>query len=165
MRTTRILAFTMSTVLAAPGSDRPTDIAAVVSRPVVTAVQSPVSGAEKPTNDSPIAETPMDDILKAVKAAKDRGAETAAGDIKGGKLRILYFGKPWSGGKPLVDESTGYRVQIVGGCVVSDSFVAEVDAYNRAMRDWHAKYKTQVAPKTAPPERPPVTTGNSQPLS
>ena len=76
---------------------------------------------------------------KEVAAAKAQGAETAAQDIKAGVFRILYFGEPYSNDKPLVDDATGFRVQIVAGCVVSSQFVAEADAYNKAMRDWHSK--------------------------
>ena len=74
-----------------------------------------------------------------LEAAKRQGAETAAQDIKAGVLRILYYGKPFPTGKPLVDAGTGYCLQIVGGCSLSNCFVAEVDAYNQAMCDWHAK--------------------------
>lgn len=80
-------------------------------------------------------------------AAKERGAAAAARDIKAGTLRILYWGIPWSVGKPLVDEATGYRVQVIAGCVVGEAFTTEVQAYNSAMRDWHARPKAATAPK------------------
>jgi hypothetical protein len=99
----------------------------------LAAEDSPIRSPQVSANDSP----------KAVAAAKERGATTATKDIKAGKFRILYFGKPWSAGKPLVDDATGYRVQIVGGCDVTKEFVAEVEAYNRAMRDWHSKSKAE----------------------
>lgn len=91
--------------------------------------ESPISSAAISTDNSPA----------AVAAAKDRGAATAAKDIKAGILRVLYFGEPWSLNKPLVDDATGYRIQIVEGCVVTEPFVAEVEAYNSAMRAFHAK--------------------------
>jgi hypothetical protein len=91
--------------------------------------KSPIHSPEMGPNATP----------EKVEAAKLQGAETATQDIKDGVFRILYHGEPYSTGKPLVDEATGYRVQIVGGCVVSSQFVAEADAYNQAMRDWHAK--------------------------
>jgi hypothetical protein len=99
--------------------------------PALAGEKSPITSPEIGTNSSP----------KAVEAAKLQGATTASKDIKAGELRILHFGQPWSKGKPLVDEATGYRVQIVGGCVVTKAFVAEVTAYNQAMRDWHTKTK------------------------
>jgi len=90
--------------------------------------KSPIRSPEMGPNATP----------EKVEAAKLQGAETAAQDIKAGVFRILYYGEPYPL-KPLVDEATGYRVQIVAGCVVSSQFVAEADAYNQAMRDWHAK--------------------------
>ncbi len=83
-------------------------------------------------------ETGNDATPEQVEAAKAQGAETAAADIKAGVYRILYYGKPYPL-KPLVDEATGYRVQIVGGCIVTKTFVAEANAYNQATRDWYAK--------------------------
>lgn len=76
---------------------------------------------------------------QAVAAAAEDGMLAARRDIIRGKLRILYCGKPWSNGKPLVDDATSYPVEILAGCTVSPAFVAAVDAYNRAMRDEHAK--------------------------
>ncbi len=75
---------------------------------------------------------------QAIAIAKKQGATTAARDIKAGRLRILYFGKPWPPNKPRVDDTTEYPIMIVGGCIVGQPFVAEVAAYNRAMRGWHA---------------------------
>lgn len=106
-------------------------IATAVACPTLAAEQSPITSSAMSTNNSP----------EAVVAAKTRGQKTATKDIKAGELRILHFGQPWSNGKPLVDETTGYRVQIVGGCLVGEPFVAEVEAYNKTMRDWHAKTK------------------------
>ncbi len=96
------------------------------------AEDSPISSLQVSTNNSP----------KCIAAAKERGAATAAKDIKAGKLRILHFGQPWSANKPLVDEATGYRVQIIADCIVGKEFAAEVEAYNRSMREWHAKAKS-----------------------
>lgn len=98
--------------------------------------ESPIVSKEISTDNSPA----------AVAAAKERGAATAAKDIKAGTLRILYYGKPW-GGKTLIDEATGYRVQIVAGCDVSEVFVAEVEAYNSAVCAFHAKKPTNAKPR------------------
>ena len=100
-------------------------------------------------DESPIVSKDIsaDNSPAAVAAAKERGAATASKDIKAGTLRILYYGEPWSLGKPLIDETTGYRVQLVAGCVVTAPFTAEVEAYNRAMRDWHDKKKPATGPK------------------
>jgi hypothetical protein len=67
---------------------------------------------------------------------EELGRARAAADIKAGTVRILYYGKPWSLGKPLVDDATGLKVEIMEGCVVTAEFVAETDAYNAAMREW-----------------------------
>jgi hypothetical protein len=74
---------------------------------------------------------------KQIEIAKSRGRESAKRDIKNGIFRILYFGKPWSVGKPLIDETTGYKVQIVAGCIVTAEFVEEVGAYNAIMKKHH----------------------------
>jgi len=70
------------------------------------------------------------------KSPEQKGRERAAADIKAGTPRILYYGKPWSLGKPLVDEASGLRIEIAAGCCVMPEFVAETDAYNAAMRQW-----------------------------
>ena len=92
------------------------------------------------TDEFPISSTPisMDNSPAAVAAAKERGAATATKNIKSGTLRILCFGQPWPVGKALVDDATGYRVQILAGCDMTEPFVAEVEAYNAAMRAFHA---------------------------
>jgi hypothetical protein len=64
----------------------------------------------------------------------DKGIHRAQEDIKNGKIQILYYGKPWSVGKPLIDDETGLPVIIVEGCVVTTDFVEETDAYNKIMR-------------------------------
>lgn len=85
-------------------------------------------------------------------AVSERGTATAAKDIAAGTLRILHYGMPPStiGTHPL-DPSTGYRLQIVGGCVVSGQFVAEVDAYNKKMRE---HYVASRAPALTTPAGP-----------
>lgn len=110
-------------------------IAATVAWPVRAGEKSPITSPEMGDSSNP----------KEVEAAGVRGAATAAKDINAGTLRIFYYGKPWSNGKPLVDETTGYRVQIIGGCAVSSSFRAEVGAYNQTMRDWHTKSEKEKA--------------------
>lgn len=104
---------------------------------VFAADESPITSQEISADNSPA----------AVATAKERGTATAAKDITAGTFRILYFGEPWSVGKPFVDDATGYRIQIIGGCVVTTPFVAEVEAYNSAMRDFHAKHNKTAKPK------------------
>ncbi|MBI5819874.1 MAG: hypothetical protein HZA88_12895 [Verrucomicrobia bacterium] len=107
------------------------------SVPLVACEKHPISNPQNSPDNSP----------KSIAAAKERGAAHAIRDIKAGKPRILYFGKPWSVGKPLVDDPTGYPVEIVGDCSVTKAFVAEVEAYNSVMRDWYAKAKPTEASK------------------
>jgi hypothetical protein len=63
------------------------------------------------------------------------GISKAQRDIAGGKMRILYFGKPWSVDKPLIDGQSGLPIEIVAGCDVTVDFVQETEAYNRTMRE------------------------------
>ena len=79
---------------------------------------------------------------EAVEAARKQGAATAAKDIKAGKLRILYYGKPLRVDLFPTDEATGYPVQVVAGCEASATFHAEADAYNLAMFEWFQKQKS-----------------------
>jgi beta-lactamase regulating signal transducer with metallopeptidase domain/DNA-binding beta-propeller fold protein YncE len=80
------------------------------------------------------------DFLKSVRpdtritdpAAK--GRELADIDLKAGTKRILYYGKPWSAGKPLIDDDTGLPVEIVSGCIVTRDFTLLVEAYNATIR-------------------------------
>ena len=92
-------------------------------------------------NSSPIKATLLDETTpKSIQEAKARGIRTAQKDIQDGILRILYYGPPWSAGKPLVDGETGYRIQLVSGCVVTELIRKEIDSYNLTMRD---HYKTE----------------------
>ena len=93
--------------------------------------------------DSPITSPPVseDHSPTAVAAAAERGAATAAKDIHAGTFRILYAGAPLPPDWPSQDEETGYRIQVVGGCIGDAVFDAEVEGYNRAMREWHAHHK------------------------
>lgn len=66
--------------------------------------------------------------------AREKGEAQAKADIAKGTMQILYYGKPWSMGKPLLDDETHLPVKIVAGCCVVPEFVAETDAYNAVMR-------------------------------
>lgn len=99
-------------------------LAALLATSLQGEEQSPITSREIAPDNSPA----------AVEVARKLGAASAARDIAAGRFRILYYGIPWSVGKPLVDDRTGYQVQVIGGCVVSEPFVAEVNAYNEQMR-------------------------------
>lgn len=71
----------------------------------------------------------------AVKEPAKEGRKHASADIRRGLTRILYFGKPWSQGKPFIDDETKYPVAIADGCVVGKDFVSFVGEYNRAMKE------------------------------
>ncbi len=82
------------------------------------------------------------ETASALAAARERGARSAQTDIQRGIFRILDYGAPLppnSGRR--VDPQTHYSLESIGGCVVSRRFAVEVEAYNDAMRAWHAKHK------------------------
>ncbi len=66
--------------------------------------------------------------------AKASGIAKANKDIQAGVLRILHLGDDWPTGKPLVDEVTGYRVELLTATTMTP---AELEAYNQTMRDWY----------------------------
>ncbi len=72
---------------------------------------------------------------------KELGIKKANEDIKNGTIQIQYYGKPWSVGKPLIDDETGLPVKIIEGCVVTKEFQEEIDAYNTLMRLQATKIK------------------------
>ena len=110
----------------------------LISLSIAAAATLPLRGEDSPISSRAIS---ADDGPAAVAASQERGTASAEKDIKAGTFRILYFGIPWPVNKPLVDKATGYRVQVVGGCVAGTTFAAEVNAYNGVMRDWHDKHK------------------------
>jgi hypothetical protein len=69
-----------------------------------------------------------------VRSAADRGRARAAAAAAAGRARVLHYGKPWSAGKPLVDDASGLPVEVLGGCAVTAEFCEETDAYNAAAR-------------------------------
>jgi hypothetical protein len=70
--------------------------------------------------------------------AKVLGIAKANKDIQAGTLRILHSGDDWPTGKPLVDDVTGYRVELVTATTMTP---AEFEAYNQAMREWYLAHK------------------------
>ncbi len=72
-------------------------------------------------------------LLQALR--KQGGQSLANEDIQAGNFRILYLSKPTPAGAPLLDEATGYPMEIIADD--SANLVDEVAVYNRAMRDWH----------------------------
>lgn len=106
----------------------------------------PVKIEIRPKEAARIKSPPLstDNSPAAVAAAKARGTTSAQADIAAGKPAIVYYGKPWSQGKPLVDDETGLPVEIAAeaGCEVTACFEAEAAAYNEAIRKWHAASAT-----------------------
>ena len=97
------------------------------------------------SEDSPIPEPTVSDPKDAVAitAAAARGSQAATKDIERGVLRILDYGPPLPPGmEHRTDPETGYILQNISGCVVTERFIAEVDAYNRTMRTWHANHRS-----------------------
>ena len=104
-----------------------------------------MADAAKPETRAKVASAPQQTAgalagagVSELAAARVRGAENAARDIHAGTLRILSLDKSLPSSKQLIDEVTGYRVELVGDPNPSVAFVAEVEAYNQVMRDWHA---------------------------
>lgn len=87
----------------------------------------------------------------ATAVSQDGGSVIANKDISAGVLRNLYLGKYFiaktphecsqlqTDGLPLVDDVTGYRIEIISGCYSTARLIEEVDHYNQAMREWHAR--------------------------
>ena len=88
-----------------------------------------------------------DSSPEAIARAKQQGIQTAQADIKAGHPVIVYFGIPWSMGKPLIDDATGLPIEIAAGCTVTGVFAAEVNAYNDTVRAWYAKDKSTTTSK------------------
>lgn len=70
--------------------------------------------------------------------AKALGAHKANSDIQAGELRILHFVDDWPANKPMLDEATGYRVELRERYELTTE---ELEAYNHTMREWHLKQK------------------------
>ncbi|MFZ2654338.1 MAG: hypothetical protein WAX69_05440 [Victivallales bacterium] len=86
-------------------------------------------GCTKSSDDTPS----IKDSKKLINF-KEKGIARAKEDIANGKMKILYYGKPWSQGKPLVDDNSGLPIEIVSGCSVTPEFQEETDSYNDTMR-------------------------------
>ena len=98
---------------------------------------------ESPIKSSP---TSKDSTLKTLAKAAKLGAATAATDIKAGKLRILEYGGV-SNSLITKDDETGFSLLLVAGCHYTAQVEAEADAYNKVMREWHAKNLKTSTPK------------------
>jgi hypothetical protein len=99
------------------------------------AASAPASDAVASAGQRSEAEKPVAAAKKSVTLvdAGALGVAKANQDIHAGVLRILVA--DWPADKSLVDEATGYRVELA-----ADLVPAELDAYNQTMRDW---FKTQ----------------------
>jgi hypothetical protein len=96
------------------------------------------------TGDSPILPPRESESSspQALAAAKERGTRAAAHDIQRGTVRILDYGMPLpSNSGHRTDRITGYPLESIAGCVVTERFTTEVEAYNDAMRTWQTKHK------------------------
>lgn len=104
-------------------------------------------GAAMPTK------TNVDDENSALaEAIKMEGGKAIANkDIQAGKLRLLKIEEqltkgldtvkcPQPASQPLrIDALTSYKIVMINVCATSEDLSKEVDNYNQAMRDWHAK--------------------------
>lgn len=99
--------------------------------------ESPIKSSSTSTDISP----------KAIATAAEQGTKNASADIAAGRLRILEYGEPRQITEATKDPETGFGILSVAGCKVPALVRAEADAYNRAMRDWHAKNVKTSTPK------------------
>ena len=97
------------------------------SRPENSRPDNSVAAAAKPTLAR--------NITLAQAISKEGGKAMANKDIQAGNLRILYLSKSAPAAAPLLDEVTGYRIELIADDAAN--LAAEVAAYNQAMRDWH----------------------------
>ena len=111
---------------------------------VATLIAFAVVVSTAATEQSPIP-PPRDgesESAQALATAKARGIRSAQADIKRGLFRILDFGEPLPPGTGRrVDPQTRYPLESIWGCVVTERFTAEVEAYNNTMRAWHTKHR------------------------
>ena len=111
-------------------------VAALVAFTVVASIaateHSPIPPPRDGESNSP----------KSLAVARERGIHSAQSDIKREVFRILDFGEPLPPGTGRrADPQTQYPLQSIWGCVVTERFTTEVEAYNETMRAWHAKHK------------------------
>ena len=92
------------------------------------------SAEQKSEAEKPAAVSKRSAVLPKIGATKAQGIAKAKQDIQAGVLRILAT--EWPANKLLVDEATGYHVQ-----VVKDLAAEELAAYNQTMRDWYMEKK------------------------
>ena len=111
-------------------------VAALVAFTVVTSIAATEQSPIPPPRDG------ESEGAQALAAAKARGIRSAQADIKRGVLRILDFGEPLPPGTGRrIDPQTRYPLESIWGCVVTERFTTEVEAYNSTMRSWHAKHR------------------------
>ena len=80
---------------------------------------------------------------EAVTAAKAAGIAAAQNDIRSCVFRLRDYGEPIPPEFYKIDPETGYHIQRIHNCDASPTkaFLAEIEAYNHVMRDWHKKHK------------------------
>jgi hypothetical protein len=105
------------------------------------------------TDDAPISTplTALDNGPAAIAAARERGVANARRDIDAGRLRIVFLSETGEIHGPLGhhDPETGYIRYRIAGCEATEAFLAEVDAYNNVMREFHAQQKQRSASNQA----------------
>ncbi|MFW5431873.1 MAG: hypothetical protein ACKE5M_03145 [Methylophilaceae bacterium] len=125
----------------APAESRATSIAVVEADAVESAIESndgKVAGATGRMESSDAASKPSLAARKQNLPAGESvsGKALAKQDIQAGNLRILFAGEVWPEDKPLVDEETGFRIELTKNAPIQ-MLENEVEAYNQTMRDWY----------------------------
>lgn len=130
----RIVCLSLICVLAGVGCDE----GSLDSAPKSAGAAAPVQAEENADHVS--GKFPSHPYLREY--LPEEGRKCALSDIKAANPRILYYGQPWSFGKPLIDDATGLPIRVVAGCVVTSEFSREVDAYNTTVREWAKEHLT-----------------------
>jgi hypothetical protein len=94
------------------------------------------------------------------------GLAAAERDVAAGRLRIEVCGPPpapwYLEYMRLLRQRHGIEVEFVAGCVVTESFVAKMDAYNeRMVREIHSRFGAGVLETASRDAR--KTVGNEEP--
>jgi len=141
MNTATMISFVIAQALVVGCNSRAgSQTAAALSQTAPPSAVMPTAAAAPRVEESPIPRPPAGSSLeedpKAIAAVKERGARTAAADIKAGKLRILEYGAS----RASTDVKTGLPTLPIPCCDMTGQVSAETAAYNQVIRDWRAKH-------------------------
>lgn len=119
------------------------------SRPATVVVQTEMVGsvAEDVGTSAAARSKPSLAVQENMPASQEMPALALSGeylarrDIQSGNLRILYTKQSWSVNKPLIDDETGYKIELAENVDIQLS-VEELQSYNKVMRGWYNAHLT-----------------------